>query len=157
MYQRMFEATKDIWGRWGKHRRNILTSVPIIARAGGKKGPWSWQGRRSTSAILPRTGCWGPYGGISVKIDVNPNVRTEWTRARDAETAGKKRSKSVGCGIRIDSRDRKLYWDVGVIDKENSALFMPPIPCLKILSLDITEQEWSSKMVYWKAFSSGFI
>lgn len=74
-----------------------------------------------------------------MKIDVNPNVRTEWTRARDAETAGKKRSKSVGCGIRIDSRNRKLYCDVGVIDKENSALFMPPIPCLKILSLDITE------------------
>lgn len=64
-----------------------------------------------------------PYDRIYVKKDVHPNVRKEWKRLRDAETAEKNRPENVGYVIRLDTRERKLYRDSEVIDQWNATPF----------------------------------
>lgn len=63
------------------------------------------------------------YTGIYVKKDVHPSVRKEWKRLRDAEAREKERPENVGCVIRLDTRQRKLYRDDDVIDCWNSQFF----------------------------------
>lgn len=59
----------------------------------------------------------GPtYSKIYIKKDVHPNVRNEWKRLRDAEKKEQDRPENVGCVIRLDPRERKLYRDGVVID-----------------------------------------
>ncbi len=63
------------------------------------------------------------YSRIYIKKDVHPSVRNEWRRLRDAETAEKARPENVGCNIRLDTRERKLYKDLVVIDSWNPQSF----------------------------------
>ena len=63
------------------------------------------------------------YNRIYVKKDVHPSVRNEWKRLRDAERTEKDRPENVGCVIRLDVRERKLYRDDVVIDKWNPLFF----------------------------------
>lgn len=56
---------------------------------------------------------------IYVKKDVHPGVRREWKRLREAEAREKERPENVGCVIRLDTRQRKLYRDDVVIDSWN--------------------------------------
>lgn len=56
------------------------------------------------------------YTRIYVKKDVHPSVRKEWKRLRDAEAREKEKPENVGCVIRLDTRQRKLYRDDDVID-----------------------------------------
>lgn len=50
------------------------------------------------------------------KKDVHPGVRKEWKRLREAEEREKERPENVGCVIRLDTRQRKLYRDNNVMD-----------------------------------------
>lgn len=59
------------------------------------------------------------YNKIYVKKDVHPAVRKEWQRLREAEAREKERPENVGCDIRLDTRQRKLYRDGDVIDSWN--------------------------------------
>lgn len=59
------------------------------------------------------------YSKIYVKKDVHPGVRKEWQRLREAEAREKERPENVGCDIRLDTRQRKLYRDDEVIDVWN--------------------------------------
>lgn len=63
------------------------------------------------------------YSRIYVKKDVHPSVRNEWRRLREAETSEKARPENVGCDIRLDTRERKLYRDTVVIDSWNPQFF----------------------------------
>lgn len=64
------------------------------------------------------------YSKIYVKKDVHPSVRKEWSRLRDAEKAEKERPENaVGCEIRLDTQERKLYKDGVVIDGWNQQFF----------------------------------
>lgn len=64
-----------------------------------------------------------PYERIFVKKDVHPSVRNEWKRLRDVEAAEKGRPENVGCAIRLDTRERKVYRDNVVIDSWQPAPF----------------------------------
>ena len=61
------------------------------------------------------------FSRIYIKRDVHPRVRKEWRRLRDVETAKKAKPENVGCVIRLDKRERKLY-NV-VIDTWNAQFF----------------------------------
>lgn len=63
------------------------------------------------------------YSKIYIKRDVHPSVRNEWKRLRDAERSEKERPENVGCVIRLDTRERKLYRDGIVIDSWNQQFF----------------------------------
>lgn len=59
------------------------------------------------------------YSRIYVKKDVHPSVRREWQRLREVEAREKERPENVGCEIRLDTRQRKLFRDDDVIDSWN--------------------------------------
>ena len=63
------------------------------------------------------------FGRIFVKKDLHPSVRNEWKRLKEAERKEKERPENVGCVIRLDVRERKLYRDDVVIDKWNPLFF----------------------------------
>lgn len=63
------------------------------------------------------------YNKIYIKKDTHPSVRAEWRRLREAETREKARPENVGCTIRLDTRERKLYKDTVVIDSWNPQFF----------------------------------
>lgn len=63
------------------------------------------------------------YSRIYIKRDVHPSVRNEWKRLRDAERNEKERPENVGCVVRLDTRERKLYRDGIVIDTWNQQFF----------------------------------
>lgn len=56
------------------------------------------------------------YSRIYVKKDTHPSVREEWRRLRNAEKAERERPENIGCNIRFDTRERKLYKDGVVVD-----------------------------------------
>ena len=56
------------------------------------------------------------YSKIYIKKDVNPSIRNEWKRLRDAEKTEKERPENIGCNIHLNTRERKLYKDGVVID-----------------------------------------
>ena len=56
-----------------------------------------------------------PYERVFVKKDVHPGVKNEWKRLRDVEAAEKGRPENVGCVIRLDTRERKVYRGLGVM------------------------------------------
>ena len=58
----------------------------------------------------------GDYKKIYIKKDIHPAVRKEWKRLHDAERTEKERAGNVGCVIRLDTKERKLYRDDVVID-----------------------------------------
>ena len=64
-----------------------------------------------------------PYERVFVKKDVHPSVRNEWQRLRDLEAAEKGRPENVGCVVRLDIRERKVYRDNVVIDSWQPAPF----------------------------------
>ena len=53
---------------------------------------------------------------IFIKRDVHPAVRKEWERLRNAERIEKERPENIGCMIRFDTHERKLYRDDTVVD-----------------------------------------
>lgn len=59
------------------------------------------------------------FSCMFIKRDEHPSVRNEWKRLRDAEAAEKARSENVGCNIRLDMRERRLYKDGIVNDRWN--------------------------------------
>ena len=63
------------------------------------------------------------YKKIYIKKDTHPNVRLEWKRLRDGESEEKNKPDNVGCVIRLDTRERKLYRDDMVIDSWNPQFF----------------------------------
>ena len=64
-----------------------------------------------------------PFERIYIKKDVHPAVRNEWKRLKDVELAEKNRPENVGCTIRLDARERKIYRDNVVIDQWNAYPF----------------------------------
>ena len=64
-----------------------------------------------------------PFDRIYVKRDQHPSVRNEWKRLREAEVAERAKPENVGCAIRLDTRERKLYRDVVVIHSWQPAPF----------------------------------
>lgn len=56
------------------------------------------------------------YNKIYIKKDIHPCIRKEWKRLHDAEKEEQKRPENVGCVIRFDPKERKLYRDGTVID-----------------------------------------
>lgn len=60
---------------------------------------------------------------IFMKRNVHPSVRNEWKRLREAEAAEKNRPENVGCVIRLDTKERKLYRDDAVIDSWSASYF----------------------------------
>ena len=60
---------------------------------------------------------------IFIKKDVHPRVRKEWQRLRDVERAEKEKPENVGCVIRLDPRERKVYKDREVIDSWSPLFF----------------------------------
>ncbi len=60
------------------------------------------------------------YSRIYIKKDVHPSVRKEWRRLREVEAAEKVKPENVGCAIRLDPRERKVYKDNTVIDTWNA-------------------------------------
>ena len=64
-----------------------------------------------------------PFGRIFIKKDVHPAVRNEWKKLEDVEMVEKNRPENVGCTIRLDSRERKIYRDGVVIDQWNAYPF----------------------------------
>lgn len=58
----------------------------------------------------------GEYKRIYIKKDLHPSVRGEWRRLREAERTEQQRPENVGCTVRLDIRERKLYKDGVVID-----------------------------------------
>ncbi len=63
------------------------------------------------------------YRQIYIKKDVHPSVRKEWRRLREVEAAEKAKPENVGCSIRLDPRERKVYKDNTVIDTWNAQFF----------------------------------
>lgn len=64
-----------------------------------------------------------PFDTVFVKRDTHPSVRNEWRRLRDAEKAEKEKPENIGCVIRLDIRERKLYRDGIVIDSWQQTSF----------------------------------
>ena len=62
------------------------------------------------------------YERVYIKKDVHPSVRNEWKRLREVEKAEKERPENVGCVIRLDAKDRKVYRD-DVINTWNASYF----------------------------------
>lgn len=60
---------------------------------------------------------------IYIKKDVHPSVRREWKRLRDVEREEKEKPENVGCVIRLDPRERKVYKDGEIIDSWNPLFF----------------------------------
>ncbi len=60
------------------------------------------------------------YSRIYIKKDVHPSVRKAWRRLREVEAAEKAKPDNVGCAIRLDPRERKVYKDNIVIDTWNA-------------------------------------
>ena len=60
--------------------------------------------------------CGSPFDSVFVKRDTHPAVRNEWKRLHDAEKAEKEKPENVGCEIKLDTKERKLYRDGVVID-----------------------------------------
>ena len=60
---------------------------------------------------------------IYIKRDEHPSVRNEWKRLRAAEAQEKERPENLGCTIRLDTRERRLYKDGVVIDRWNPQYF----------------------------------
>ena len=48
---------------------------------------------------------------IYIKKDVRPGIRREWQRLRDVEKAEEEKPKNIGCVIRLDPGERKVYKD----------------------------------------------
>lgn len=65
----------------------------------------------------------GEYRRIYIKKDLHPSVRGEWRRLRQAEQTEQQRPENVGCTVRLDIRERKLYKDGIVIDAWNPPFF----------------------------------
>ena len=63
------------------------------------------------------------FSRIYIKKDVHPSVRKEWRRLREVETAEKAKPENVGCVVRLDPRERKVYKDNTVIDTWNAQFF----------------------------------
>lgn len=63
------------------------------------------------------------YSRIYIKRDVHPSVRAEWKRLREVERKEKERPENVGCVVRLDTRERKLYRDGVVIDSWSQQFF----------------------------------
>lgn len=60
---------------------------------------------------------------IYIKKDVHPSVRREWRRLREVEAAEKAKPENVGCVIRLDTRERRVYKDDTVIDTWSAQFF----------------------------------
>ncbi len=63
------------------------------------------------------------YEKIFIKNHIYSSIRKEWKRLHDAERAEKGRPENVGCVIRLDKKERKLYRDGVVIDSWNQLSF----------------------------------
>ena len=59
------------------------------------------------------------YRKIFIKKDIHPAVRKEWERLRNVEKTEKDRPENVGCVVRLDTRERKVFRDNIVIDSWN--------------------------------------
>lgn len=56
------------------------------------------------------------YKRIYIKKDVHPSIRLEWKRLREVEKREKDRPENMGCTIRLDTKERKVYRDDVIID-----------------------------------------
>ena len=56
---------------------------------------------------------------IYIKKDIHPSIRKEWERLRSVEKTEKDRPENVGCVVRLDTQERKVYRDNVVIDSWN--------------------------------------
>ena len=89
----------------GQRKRPILVTLPS---------------KRARDKIIEKTkrlkDAGSPYDTVYVRKDVHPSVRKEWKRLRDAEASEKAKPENIGCEIRLDTKERKLYRDGEVID-----------------------------------------
>ncbi len=82
--------------------------------------------RRSKEQVLEKANKLKTANGtykIYIKKDVHPSIRNEWKCLHDAEAAEKEQPENIGCVIRLDTRQRKLYRDETVIDSFNHSFF----------------------------------
>lgn len=79
--------------------------------------------------------CGGNFSRIYIKKDVHPSVRKEWRRLRDVEAAEKAKPENVGCVIRLDARELKVYKDNTVIDTWNAQFFLDGPHCISNIKI----------------------
>ena len=95
-------------------QRNTQRSRPILV---------TLQDKNERENILDRAKHLKTSGELSKKIyvkkDIHPSVRKEWERLRSVEKTEKERPENVGCVVRLDTRERKVYRDNIVIDSWN--------------------------------------
>ena len=124
------EKLRKVWNEVGEntrihgHRRlgrrdgNVNRKRPILVEV---------ESREVRDSILRKTSKLkeggAAYQRIFIKKDVHPSVRNEWKRLREAENLEKNRPENVGCVIRLDPRERKLYRDDVVIDSWSASYF----------------------------------
>ena len=108
-----------------------IESITRLVRdgGGGRKRPMlvKLSSRAARDKVLSKTGklkdAGELYSRIYVKKDVHPSIRKGWKRLREVESTEKARPENVGCVVRLDARERKVYLDNVVIDNWNPAPF----------------------------------
>ena len=60
---------------------------------------------------------------IFIKKNVHPSIKNEWKRLRDAEKIERERPENVGCVIRLEIRERKLFKDGVIINSWSQLSF----------------------------------
>lgn len=120
---------QKVWNKIGE-----VPEVKFCRRLGrGEPGARRWPilvtlpSREARDEVLANTRrlkeAGAPYERVFVKKDVHPSVRNEWKRLRDVEAAEKGRPENVGCVVRLDTRERKVYRDNVVIGSWQPAPF----------------------------------
>ena len=95
-------------------QRNIQRSRPILVTLQDKNERLNILDRArnlKTSGEL--------FKKIYIKKDIHPSIRKEWERLRSVEKTEKDRPENVGCVVRLDTQERKVYRDNVVIDSWN--------------------------------------
>ena len=121
------EKLQKIWSKMGVQEE--LASYRRLGNVGNRKRPilvtmTTKDGKfkmLEKASQLKNMG--GIYNTIYVKKDVHPSVREEWKRLRNVEAAEKENPANVGCVIRLDTKERKVFRDDVVIDSWNAKFF----------------------------------
>lgn len=104
--------------RLGGRDGNVNSKRPILVEVESREAR---DGVLIKASKLKKGGA--AYQRIYNKKDVHPGVRNEWKRLREVENLEKNRPETVGCVIRLDPRERKLYRDDVVIDTWNASYY----------------------------------
>ena len=121
------EKLRKIWSKMGTDEE--LVSYRRLGNVGNRKRPIlaTMATKEAKFKVLEKTNqlknVGGMYNTIYVKKDVHPSIREEWKRLRNVEATEKENPANVGCTIRLDVKERKVYRDNVVIDAWNPKFF----------------------------------